>query len=103
MERFLQVIMVLALVLIGVSAALSIRAHILVWMYQPPMERLRRGPEEIEKLKERIKTLSDDEREAVLEALEPDIVKKVMALIAGAPEPKKEEPPEPAARKWWQL
>lgn len=46
MERFLQVIMVLALILIGISAALSIRAHVLVWMYQPPMERLRRGPEE---------------------------------------------------------
>jgi len=60
--------------------------------------------DEIEKLKERIKTLSDDEREAVLEALEPDIVKKVMALIAGAPEPKPKDPdpPEPA-RKWWQL
>lgn len=60
--------------------------------------------EEIDKLKERIKSLSDDEREAVLEALEPDILKKVMALIAGAPEPKPKDPePEPEKRKWWQL
>lgn len=60
--------------------------------------------EEIEKLKERIKTLSDDEREAVLEALEPDIVKKVMSLLNGfTPEPKPPKEPDKPERKWWQL
>jgi len=59
---------------------------------------------EIEKLKERIVAMSDDEREAILEALQPDILKKVMALINGAPTPPAPAPapPEPA-RKWWQL
>jgi hypothetical protein len=45
MERFLQVIMLLALIAVGVSALLSIRAHFIVWRYSPPMERLPRGPE----------------------------------------------------------
>jgi len=45
MEKFLQVIMVLCLLAIGISAVLSIRAHFLVWMYAPPMERLPRGPQ----------------------------------------------------------
>ena len=55
--------------------------------------------EEIAKLKERIAALSPDEREAVVEALEPDILKKVMALLKGAPP----EPvlPEPPKKKAW--
>lgn len=44
MERSLQVVMFLALILIAVSAALGIRAHYLVWRYSPPQERLPRGP-----------------------------------------------------------
>lgn len=63
--------------------------------------------EEITKMKERIASLSDDEREAVLEALEPDILKKLKALLIAAPEPAPivpaVVPPEPAARKWWEI
>jgi hypothetical protein len=60
--------------------------------------------DELEKMKERIKALSDDEREAVLEALEPDILKKLKALLVSAPEPKAKDPdPDPEPRKWWQF
>jgi len=47
---------------------------------------------EIEEIKERAKALAPDEREAILEALEPDILKKVIGLINGQklpdPDPK---------------
>lgn len=44
MERFLQVVAFTALVLIGISALLSIRGHYMVWKYGPLQERLRRPP-----------------------------------------------------------
>ena len=63
-------------------------------------------PEEIEKLKERIKALSDDERAAVVEALEPDIWKQIKALLAAAPPPappKEPDPPAPPKKPWWEI
>lgn len=44
MERVLQVLMVGVLVVIGISALLSIRAHVRVWRYAPQMERLDSRP-----------------------------------------------------------
>jgi hypothetical protein len=49
---------------------------------------------EIAKLKERLASLTDDEREAMIDALEPSILKRVKELITAAV--KKEEPPEKA-------
>lgn len=65
-------------------------------------------PEEVAKLKERIANLSDDEREAMVEALEPDIIKTVKGLLKGAvpPEPEPEPKPKPkppAKRPWWDI
>lgn len=42
MDRALQVFAFVVLAIVGVSAALSIRMHINVWRFSPPMERLRR-------------------------------------------------------------
>jgi hypothetical protein len=50
--------------------------------------------EEIAKLKERIASLTDDEREAMIDALEPSILKRVKDMIAAAT--KGEEPPAKA-------
>lgn len=44
MDKVLQVFLFVALMLIGVSAALSIRAHYRVWRYAPPQERLPERP-----------------------------------------------------------
>ena len=49
---------------------------------------------EIAKLKERLASLTDDEREAMIDALEPSILKRVKELIAAAVA--KEEPPAKA-------
>lgn len=58
--------------------------------------------EEVAKLKERVAALSPDEREAMLEALEPDILKKVLALLNGAPSPPAPTPPAPK-KPWWDI
>lgn len=59
--------------------------------------------EEIDKLRERIAGLSPDEKEAVIDALEPDILKKVGALLNGFKPADPEPKPKPDDKKWWQL
>lgn len=44
-ERFLQVILGVVLLLVGVQALLTIRAHYIVWRYSPQAERLPRPPQ----------------------------------------------------------
>ena len=43
MERALQILLFVALIMIGISAALAIRAHYIVWRYAPQLERLPRN------------------------------------------------------------
>jgi hypothetical protein len=50
--------------------------------------------DEIAKLKERLASLTDDEREAMIDALEPSILKRVKTMIETAI--KGEEPPAKA-------
>jgi len=44
-DKALQTIMLLCLILVGLSALLSIRAHYMVWRYSPLKERLPRSPD----------------------------------------------------------
>lgn len=64
-------------------------------------------PEEIAKIKERIAALSSDERDAVLEALEPDILQKVKALLLSAtppePKPPADPDPKPGKKPFWEV
>jgi len=50
---------------------------------------------EIDEIKERAKALAPDERDAILEALEPDILKKVATLINGHTPPEPDPKPKP--------
>jgi hypothetical protein len=45
MEKTLQALGILVLLLIAVNCALSIRTHVRVWRYSPPPERLDARPE----------------------------------------------------------